>query len=100
MIHSRTFLTIGALIIGAGFIVVAFLSSHPVASPVSAESTAELLKAYAAKDTDGDGLPDWQEALYGTDPTNPRSVQASMTDAEAVAKGLVISVAPQTGVAV
>ena len=95
MTYSRTFLTIGALLIGAGFIVAAFLASRPIMSPVSAESTAELLKAYAAKDTDGDMLPDWQEALYGTDPADPRSVQASMTDAEAVANGLVVPLAPE-----
>lgn len=55
----------------------------------SAQSTDELLKAYAAKDSDNDGLPDWQETLYGTDPNNPHSVQATLTDAEAVSKGLV-----------
>jgi hypothetical protein len=55
----------------------------------NAQSTDELLKAYAAKDSDSDGLPDWQEALYGTDPNNAHSVNASLTDAEAVSKGLV-----------
>lgn len=55
---------------------------------VDAKSSEELLKAYAAKDTDADGLPDWQEALYGTDPVNPNSFSAELTDGEAVAQGL------------
>jgi hypothetical protein len=55
----------------------------------AAESTDAVLKAFAAKDTDNDGLPDWQEALYGTDPNNPHSVDPTLTDGEAVAKGLV-----------
>lgn len=54
-----------------------------------AQSAEELLKEYAAKDTDFDGLPDWQEALYGTDPANPESFQAGIKDGDAVAQGLI-----------
>jgi hypothetical protein len=54
-----------------------------------AESTHDLLVSYAAKDSDNDGLPDWEEALYGTDPNNPHSVNQTATDGEAVAQGLV-----------
>ncbi len=54
-----------------------------------AQSSEELLKEYAAKDTDTDGLPDWQEALYGTDPTEAESFRAGILDGEAVAQGLV-----------
>ncbi len=54
-----------------------------------AQSAEELLKEYAAKDSDTDGLPDWQEALYGTDPTNPESFRAGLKDGDAVAQGLV-----------
>ena len=56
---------------------------------VDAQSTDELLKAYASKDTDSDGLPDWEESLYGTDPSNPHSVNEALTDREAVNKGMV-----------
>lgn len=55
----------------------------------SALSTDELLRAYVEQDTDGDGLPDWQEEVYGTDPANPNSVDPNLTDKEAVAEGLV-----------
>jgi hypothetical protein len=66
------------------------LSGHHFGSAltVNAESSADLLKAYAAKDSDSDGLPDWEEALYGTDPNNPHSIRPDMADGEAVAKGL------------
>jgi len=81
----------GALIIAVFFISSAYIFSGPNflgARPVDAESTEELLKAYAAKDTDLDGLPDWQEALYGTDPQNPTSTTFGVLDGEAVSKGL------------
>lgn len=54
-----------------------------------AQSSEELLREYAAKDSDTDGLPDWQESLYGTDPSNPESFQAGIKDGEAVAQGLI-----------
>lgn len=54
-----------------------------------AQSSEELLREYAAKDTDTDGLPDWQEALYGTDPSDAESFQAGIKDGEAVAQGLI-----------
>ena len=60
-------------------------------SPVAqASSESALLQAIATKDTDGDGLPDWQEALYGTDPHKTDSRGLGMTDGEAVAKGLIV----------
>lgn len=55
----------------------------------SALTTDELLRAYIEQDTDQDGLPDWQEEVYGTDPANAESVEKGMTDKEAVADGLV-----------
>lgn len=63
-----------------------------------AQSSEELLKEYAAKDSDTDGLPDWQEALYGTDPLNAESFKAGVKDGDAVAQGLVepkVSVRPE-----
>lgn len=61
----------------------------PFLKTVNAESTHNLLVTYAAKDSDNDGLPDWEEALYGTDPNNPHSVDPTMTDSEAVTSGKV-----------
>jgi len=53
-----------------------------------AESTEELLRAFSSRDTDSDGLPDWQESLYGTDPDNAHSFSLEMTDGEASSQGL------------
>jgi hypothetical protein len=87
--------TIGIIIastLSVILIVIAVLISGPLPfhlQKVDAQSTHDLLVSYAAKDTDGDGLPDWEEALYGTDPNNPHSVSQAVTDGEAVAQGLV-----------
>jgi hypothetical protein len=87
--------TIGIIIastLSVILIVIAVLVSGPLPfhlQRVDAQSTHDLLVSYAAKDTDGDGLPDWEEALYGTDPNNPHSVSQAVTDGEAVAQGLV-----------
>lgn len=78
--------------------------SYALSGPVSflginvadAQTSAELLREYAAKDSDTDNLPDWQEALYGTDPYNAESFQAGIKDGEAVAQGLI---APKVQVA-
>lgn len=48
-----------------------------------------MLKEYAAKDTDADGVPDWQELLYGMDPEDATSVRSDIKDSEALAQGLV-----------
>ncbi len=89
---TRTTLIAIASFAALFFIVVAVLISGPLPfhlNAANAESTHELLVSYAAKDSDSDGLPDWEEALYGTDPNNPHSVNADVTDGQAVAQGLV-----------
>lgn len=78
--------------VSVSLIVLAFLFSGPFSfhpTTVDAATAEELLKSYAAKDSDADGLPDWQESLYGTDPKNPESVKAGVRDGDAVAQGLV-----------
>ena len=61
-------------------------------APPYAQASTEtaLLQQVAAKDSDNDGLPDWEEALYGTNPNNPDTFNLGMTDGEAVAKGLIV----------
>ncbi len=79
-----------ALLVSLSFIAAGYYFSSPLRTSIAnATSTEELLKAYAAKDTDSDGLPDWQESLYGTDLTNPHSVDPKLTDKEAVDQGKV-----------
>lgn len=74
------------------FIVGAFLLARSVESPRGAQASTEsaLLQAIATKDSDGDGLADWEEALYGTSPNITDTFNLGMTDGEAVAKGLIV----------
>ena len=70
----------------------AYVFAHGIGSPPVAEASAEtaLLQAIASKDSDGDGLPNWEESLYGTDPNNLDTFHLGMTDGEAVQKGLIV----------
>lgn len=81
-----------AVLFSAVIIVGAYLLARGVRSPQIAEASAEtaLLQAIATKDTDGDGLSDWEEALYGTDSNITDTFKLGMTDGEAVAKGLIV----------
>lgn len=89
---TRTVFISGACVLSLVLVASAYALSGPLPfhiNKVGAESTHDLLVSYASKDTDGDGLPDWQESLYGTDPNNAHSVNPSISDADAVAQGLV-----------
>lgn len=89
---ARTFFIGGSVVIALVLMATAYASSGPLpfhTNVVGAESTHDILVSYASKDSDSDGLPDWQEALYGTDPNNAHSVSPNLSDSEAVAQGLV-----------
>ena len=77
---------ISVVLIGGAYVL---SGPWPFTKTADAESTHDLLVTYAAKDTDNDGLPDWEEALYGTDPNNPHSVDPALSDGQAVAEGKV-----------
>ena len=90
-IPTRAIRISGALLISVFMVGGAYVLSGPSflsTKQVDAESTEALLASYAAKDTDTDGLPDWQEALYGTDPEKAISTKFGVTDGEAVRTGL------------
>jgi hypothetical protein len=78
----------GVLIVGS-YIISAQNFSFFAPATASAASTQALLKEYAQKDSDNDGLPDWEESLYGLDPNNAHSFSPNMTDGQAVSEGLV-----------
>ena len=83
---------IAATLFSTVLITGAYLLARGVGTPQVAQASTEtaLLQAIATKDSDSDGLPDWEEALYGTDPHNPDTFHLGMTDGEAVAKGLIV----------
>ncbi len=71
-----------------------FLLTRSIESPPVAQASAEslLLQVIATKDSNGDGLPDWEKVLYGI-PVNSTTTDyfhLGMTDGEAVAKGLIV----------
>lgn len=86
---TRNVRIIGAVVIAIAMVGVSFWLSSSSTQYASALSTEDILRAYVEQDTDSDGLPDWQEQIYETDPGNPESVRAGMTDAEAVREGLI-----------
>ena len=80
--------TLFAIVLIAG----ASALARNIESPSVAQATAEtaLLQAIATKDSDNDGLPDWEEALYGTSPNIVDTFNLGMTDGDAVASGLIV----------
>lgn len=81
-----------AALLSAALVIGAYMLARSVESPSLAQASteSELLQAIAKKDSDGDGLSDWEEALYGTDSRATDSFNLGMTDGEAVAKGLIV----------
>ncbi len=79
---------LGAVLLVGGAYVIARGAAHPPVAEASTE--AALLAQIATKDSDGDSLPDWEEALYGTDPHKVDTKGLGMSDGEAVAKGLIV----------
>lgn len=89
-VTPKTFRILSASAIALALVGGAYwLAGSPKASIADAESTEALLRAYAEKDTDADGLYDWQESLYGADPENAHSLDATLTDKAAVESGKV-----------
>lgn len=83
---------VAATLFSAVLISGAYLFAKSIEAPSLAQASEEmaLLQAIATRDSDSDGLPDWEEALYGTDPHVTDSFKLGMTDREAVARGLVV----------
>ena len=81
-----------ATLFSAVLIICAYIFARNVGSPPSVQASEEtiLLQAIATKDSDNDGLSDWEETLYGTDAHKSDSFNLGMTDGEAVAKGFVV----------
>jgi hypothetical protein len=89
---AKNWRVLAAILIAAGLVFGAYIAALSTAHPPSATASTEteLLQAIATRDSDGDGLPDWEEALYGTDPNLVDTNGLGITDGEAVAKGLII----------
>ncbi|MBU6370732.1 MAG: hypothetical protein KGH93_00905 [Patescibacteria group bacterium] len=80
---SRKFVTalgIAAFLILAAWGISLIKPGTPHAKIVTINNPASSIQV----DTDTDGLPDWEEALYGTDPHNPDTAGDGMTDGEKI----------------
>jgi hypothetical protein len=80
--------TLFSILLVAGAYVLARGFEFPQLAQASSETA--LLQAIASKDSDTDGLPNWEESLYGTDPNVADTFHLGMTDGEAVAQGLIV----------
>lgn len=83
---------LAASLLSAVLVVGVYMLARSVESPTVAQASTEsaLLQAIAAKDSDGDGLSDWEEQLYGTSPNTTDTFGLGMTDGAAVAQGLIV----------
>lgn len=81
-----------ATLFSAVIITGTYMLVRGVELPQLAQASAEtaLLQAIASRDSDSDGLPDWEESLYGTDPHVVDTFHLGMTDGAAVVKGLIV----------
>lgn len=81
-----------AILFSVGLVGGVYLFVRDAGAPMMAEASTEteLLRAIAGKDDDADGLPNWSEGLYGTDPDVADTFHLGVTDGEAVAKGLIV----------
>lgn len=93
---STPWRTLTAALFAAALIIGAYVIARDTGSPSTVEASAEsdLLEKLAARDADNDGLRDWEEALYGTNPQVADTRKLGMTDGEAVAKGLIVPISP------
>ena len=83
---------LAATLFSAVLIAGVYVLGRGIESPPVAQASTEsaLLQAIATKDSDVDGLPDWEEALYGTSPSTADTFHLGMTDGEAVTRGLIV----------
>lgn len=78
----------GAIALSA--VAFAFLTTAPSKEGVdekSVVSASRTTNSNATNDDDGDGLPNWKETLWGTDPNNPDSDGDGVLDGDEVALG-------------
>jgi hypothetical protein len=81
------FLLAGALIAGAIYFAYKTKKSNTVAEEKNLSIINESRKTVAITDTDGDGLADWEEALWKTDPANQDTDGDGTSDGEEVSQG-------------
>ena len=86
--HKRIIVSaILALVIVGGGIWFVYKNSKPQIQEVSPVSAIAPQNIQEIADSDGDGLKDWEESLWGTDPTNPDTDGDGTNDNEEIKAG-------------
>ncbi len=90
-VNTKLTILLFASILILGGALLFFFSHRPAPVPsqttVQALPAATLPNALATADSDKDGLKDWEEQIYGTDPHNPDTDGDGTYDGEEVAQG-------------
>lgn len=91
---ARNWRIVASLVFAVVIVGGAYELAAGVASPRQAQASTEtaILQKLATRDSNGDGLPDWEKVLYGI-PVNSTTTDyyhLGMTDAQAVARGLIV----------
>lgn len=79
-------LVLFVLIVGGAFLIAHLKSSSLTYKNQQIEAEVQSEKLY--KDSDSDGLKDWEEQLWGTDPNNPDTNGDGIPDGEEVRMGI------------
>jgi hypothetical protein len=93
MEHRSYGVLFAAFLVACSAIGFALLTAHVTTPEVSSdpETLVATTPTKAALDSDGDGVPDWQEVLWRTDPNNPDTDGNGISDAEEIASGTLAS---------
>lgn len=80
-----------ACLVGFIIIIAGFLIFTPAKKQKTAKQELQINKPVisqeVAKDSDNDGLPNWEEALWGTDPANPDTDKDGTSDGVEIKEG-------------
>jgi hypothetical protein len=91
---KKILIALALLIVGIGALVwygynreSSTYTNTPDQNLLAVASSSSIGAAASQIDSDNDGLPDWEEALYGTDPKNPDTDGDGTSDGKEVALG-------------
>jgi hypothetical protein len=89
--HKKTSGALGVLIVLGFFLIVGIIAQkneqavNPLPGIPKKIASSDAKNTESLKDSDGDGLKDWEEIIYGTDPQNPDTDGDGTSDGEEIA---------------
>lgn len=82
----KVLISLGVLVLGTSFSLYLYQKSSTTASNQANSLEVVTIEDLNNKDGDGDGVKDWEEALWGTDPHKSDSNGTGVSDSEFIAK--------------